>query len=127
MWSSSILNIFIIVNLILKDLWGRARPNDILELGGSYVFTPWYQISNECNNNCSFVSGDASVGFALIVFYFLTKKEIYIWVSLIFGLSLGLIRILEGGHFLSDIIMAFLIVSSFYFFSYKIYSNNFNA
>ena len=66
LWITGIINLLIIINLLLKNIWGRARPGDILELGGKESFSPWYQISNACNTNCSFVSGDAGVGFYLI-------------------------------------------------------------
>ena len=110
LWGASALSILIIINLFLKNIWGRARPGDIIQLGGSGDFTPWYQISDACNSNCSFVSGDAAVGFSLIIFYFIIKKEAYFWLSVFFGFCLGLIRIMEGGHFVSDIIMAVIIV-----------------
>ena len=61
--------LIIIVNVLLKGFWGRARPNDILELGGEENFSAWFQYSDACSTNCSFVSGDASVGFSLIVIY----------------------------------------------------------
>ncbi len=105
-WSSQIFTILIFVNLILKNMWGRARPNDVFQFGGSDLFTPWYQFSNACSNNCSFVSGDASVGFSLIVFYFITKKIYFVHLSILSGFVLGLIRIVAGGHFLSDILFA---------------------
>ena len=125
-WISSLVSLLIIVNLFLKNLWGRARPNDIQQLGGKDFFTPWYQISDQCGNNCSFVSGDSSVGFALIVFYFLLKKEVFLWLSLILGFCLGFIRILEGGHFFSDIIFSFLVMFSFCVITFKIYCKKFN-
>ena len=103
---------------MLKNFWGRARPNEILELDGDSDFTPWYQITSQCESNCSFVSGDASVGFSLIVFYFLIKKEIYLWLALVFGLAIGSIRILEGGHFISDVIISGLVI--FYLIFYFI-------
>ena len=103
------------LTLALKNLWGRSRPNDILDFGGTNNFTPWYQITDQCINNCSFVSGDSSVGFALIVFYFIIKKTIYLWIALIIGIFLGLIRIMEGEHFISDVV--FSGAHNFYFLS----------
>ena len=111
----------LVVNVLLKNMWGRARPNDILQFGGNDVFTPWYKFGDSCVSNCSFVSGDASVGFALVVFYFLTKKNIYIYLSILFGISLGFIRIIAGGHFISDIIFSYIIVTGALFFSFLIY------
>ena len=75
LWVSQIISVLIFVNLILKNFWGRARPNDVVELGGKESFSPWFEISNVCETNCSFVSGDASVGFSLIILYLITKKN----------------------------------------------------
>ena len=120
-----IFNLVVVVNVLFKNLWGRARPNDVLELGGWEQFTPWYQISENCSTNCSFVSGDASVGFSLIALYFITEKKIYIWLSLISGGFLGVIRISEGGHFLSDIIIAGFLIFLLTFFQFKIYQKRY--
>ena len=124
LWASVLINLLIIINLFFKNFWGRARPGDILQLGGKEYFTPWYQISDACSTNCSFVSGDASVGFSLVAIYFITKKEIFFWLSLCFGFSLGLIRIMEGGHFFSDIIMAQLILYLVYYLQFKYFYKN---
>ena len=126
-WSLTILSLVVFINLIFKNMWGRARPNDILELGGTNLFSPWYQISKQCSLNCSFVSGDAAVGFSLIVFYFLIKKEIYLWLALFFGLVIGTIRIMEGGHFFSDVIFSCLFVFLLNFFIYSYYSKKTNG
>ncbi len=119
---SLFFNLLIVVNLLLKNLWGRARPNEILQLGGKEIYTPWYQFSDACEKNCSFVSGDASVGFSLIILYFITKNINYLWLSLLMGFFIGLIRIMEGGHFFSDVLLSgFLIyaLSALYFYFYK--------
>ena len=123
---STIFGLVFLINVILKNLWGRARPNDILEMGGEYFFTPWYQISNQCTSNCSFVSGDAAVGFSLVVFYFIIKNEIYLWLALFFGLIIGIIRIMEGGHFLSDIIFSCIIVFLYNLLIHSYYLKKFN-
>ena len=121
LWVTAIFNSSIIINIIFKDFWGRARPGDILQLGGKEFFTPWHEISSACDSNCSFVSGDASVGFALVVLYFLTKNQIYFWLSLIFGTLLGVVRVMEGAHFVSDVIMASTIMFFIYFLQTNIY------
>ena len=110
-WFSGITILVLIVNFFLKDMWGRARPNDILIFGGRDAFTPWYKFGDSCISNCSFVSGDASVGFMLIVFYFITQKNIYIYLSLFFGITLGFIRIIAGGHFFSDIVFSQIVIT----------------
>ena len=123
-WVSGFINLLIVVNLFFKNLWGRARPNDILELGGKENFSYWYEISTSCERNCSFVSGDASVGFSLICIYFLTKKIFFFWASLLIGSSIGVIRMMEGGHFFSDIVMAMILIFLLYFYQIKFYGKN---
>ena len=125
-WGASIFNLGIVVNLLFKNMWGRARPGDILQFDGKENFTPWFQISDACSNNCSFFSGDASVGFSVIVFYFLTKKMVFFWLSLFFGLIIGLVRIMEGGHFVSDVVMAAVVLYLSYYFQMKYYINKYD-
>ena len=123
---SGFFSLVLLVNGLFKGLWGRARPNEVVNFGGDDIFTPWFKISQSCDSNCSFVSGDASVGFAIIVFYFITKKNIFIYLSAASGLSLGFIRIIAGGHFLSDIIFAQIIVTSSMFICFMIYKKIMN-
>ncbi len=124
LWTSQIISVLIFVNLILKNFWGRARPNDVVELGGTESFSPWFEITDACETNCSFVSGDASVGFSIIILYLITKKIIFLYASVVVGLVLGLIRIMAGGHFLSDILFAgfFIVILNIILFElYKKY------
>ena len=93
----------------------------VTEFGGNDVFTPWYKFGDTCVSNCSFVSGDASVGFALILFYFITKKITYLYLSVVLGVCLGFVRILAGGHFLSDVIFSQIVVTAIIFSSFLVY------
>ena len=124
-FSSVLFNLIIVVNVLLKGFWGRARPNDILELGGEDNFSTWFKYSDECSANCSFVSGDASVGFSLIVLYLITKNKLFFWLSLLSGIILGAVRISEGGHFFSDILMSGLIIYFLSFAQLQIYNKRF--
>ena len=118
---SQIFTLVFFVNLVLKNLWGRSRPGDIVEFDGSEFFTAWFEYSDACNTNCSFVSGDASVGFSIIILYFITKKIVFVNLSIVFGILLGIIRIIAGGHFTSDIVFAGLIIILSNLIIYKIY------
>ncbi len=102
----------LIVNLVLKGNWGRARPYDVTQFGGASAFTPAFVISGECHNNCAFVSGHAAMGFYFIAFGFLCRKRrnLFFLLAAIYGAIVGLVRILQGGHFLSDVVFAFFII-----------------
>ena len=102
-----------IINVVFKDHWGRARPAQIEQFGGTKKFSPAFIISRECDRNCSFVSGHASMGFYLIAVGLLIgpphRKKI-ITVAIICGALIGLVRITQGGHFISDVIFSFFFI-----------------
>ncbi len=102
----------LIVNLVLKDNWGRARPYEVIQFGGTSAFTPAFVISRECHKNCAFVSGHAAMGFYFIAFGFLCRRRrsLFFLLAGIYGAVVGLVRILQGGHFLSDVVFAFFII-----------------
>lgn len=96
------------VNTILKDHCGRARPIQVSEFGGNRRFTPAFVISDQCNTNCSFVSGDASLGYFGLAFFFVTRKRRILVASaaVLAGTLIGFVRMAQGAHFLSDVIFA---------------------
>lgn len=99
----------LIVNALLKDHWGRARPLSLVEFGGSSDFSPVWVISDACSSNCSFVSGEASSAMALMALVALApprwrRATAFIVLALTFAFSLN--RIAFGGHFLSDVLLA---------------------
>jgi lipid A 4'-phosphatase len=104
----------LIVNTMLKDHWGRARPYQIEEFGGTQHFTAAPLPADQCTRNCSFVSGHAALAFSLVSFAFLLPagwpQRIAIAAALGFGAVIGLGRIAAGRHFLSDVVDAGLIV-----------------
>jgi lipid A 4'-phosphatase len=104
----------IVTNTVLKDHWGRARPYQVSEFGGSKEFTAAPLPADQCARNCSFVSGHAALGFSLIGFALLLPpgrgRQIAVAAVLGFGALIGLGRIMAGHHFLSDVVDAGLIV-----------------
>jgi len=90
------------VNTLFKDHWGRARPAQVSEFGGTARFTPAWVISEQCGRNCSFVCGDASLGYALVAVAFVSRRPRFWFVGgLAVGTALGLMRMGQGGHFLT--------------------------
>ncbi len=109
----------LLVDTILKPIWGRARPANVAEFGGQLQFTPPYQIAGECTRNCSFVSGEVSGAVALAISLLMilaqvrgrmTKLSHDITVLVILALPLytAFQRIAAGRHFLSDAVFAAL-------------------
>lgn len=98
----------LIVNTTFKDNWGRARPRQITEFGGTQQFTPPFIMTDQCKKNCSFVSGDPSVGFYFFALALAipARRKFFITTTFALGGILGATRIMQGAHFLSDVIFS---------------------
>ncbi len=97
----------LLVNVIGKGYWGRPRPRDITVFNGSEPFHRWTQPGIPGKGK-SFPSGHPSVGYLFCVFFFLESKSKRRWLWLSFGIGFGTImgmaRIIQGGHFASDVL-----------------------
>ncbi len=101
----------LVANLLFKDNWGRARPFHITEYGSTKTFSPPLLISDQCEKNCSFVSGEASTIYML--FFSLgclaarrRWRRRLLAAGVVMGSLAGLIRMGQGDHFFSDVIFA---------------------
>jgi lipid A 4'-phosphatase len=104
----------LVVNAGFKDNWGRARPRDVTEFAGDRQFTPALQPTDQRDRNCSFVAGHPSVVYWLAALGFAVaagrrRNRIFLAAAAL-GLVAGLGRIVQGGHFLSDVIFSGLAV-----------------
>ncbi len=114
---TSIIGPLLIVNIILKNNWGRARPRQLLEFGGNQEFSPPLLLSDQCQTNCSFVSGEPSSMFMIFIslaFVLPAKRYLLIIVMIVMGTLSGIMRMGQGAHFLSDVIFAglFMVMSA---------------
>jgi lipid A 4'-phosphatase len=110
----------VVVNGLIKPIWGRFRPFDVVEFGGTSHFTSPFEIGGQCTKACSFVSGETSALFtcATLALLFLVPKlakklrRPAVWV--IFGLATfgSALRIAVGAHFLSDVVFSALLSSA---------------
>jgi lipid A 4'-phosphatase len=99
----------LVANVILKDHWGRARPKQVAEFGGSKAFTPPLIPAKQCPRNCSFVGGEAAsifLPFYAAAFVVPQWSAVLVAVGTLLGLATGAVRMSQGAHFLSDIIFA---------------------
>ena len=92
----------------LKDVTLRARPFHVTEFGGDKQFSPALQISNQCTDNCAFVSGHAADGFFFVSLMLLAHRRRAWWIACGFasGLMIGFARVSVGAHWLSDVLWA---------------------
>ncbi|GAB5467902.1 MAG: hypothetical protein Kilf2KO_09320 [Rhodospirillales bacterium] len=104
----------LVIDLYLKGAFGRARPREIEAFGGALTYTPFYLVSDACRSNCSFVSGHAGMAFATFVLCFLprarSRRLLLFCAALLFGLLTGWMRVIQGAHFLSDVLFSGLVV-----------------
>ena len=109
----------LVINLIVKDHWGRPRPVHVKEYGGEYAYIPPGQIGHSPDK--SFVCGHCSVGYAFFVLYFLSQnhKALYFALTLVLAWTMGFTRMTAGGHFVSDILwsgyLVFLVAWALYY------------
>lgn len=100
----------LVVNAGFKDHWGRARPRDVTEFYGPRQFTPALQPTDQCDRNCSFVAGHPSVIFWLATLGFAVasrrRRNLVFAAAAGLGLFAGFGRIVQGGHFLSDVVFS---------------------
>jgi lipid A 4'-phosphatase len=101
----------LIVNEGFKNNFGRARPRDVAEFGGSRMFTPAFVVSGECRTNCSFSSGDAAAGFftLALVMAFRGRRVYYVAAGAL-GVVISISRLAAGAHFFSDIVVSFFVM-----------------
>jgi lipid A 4'-phosphatase len=100
----------LVANLLFKDHWGRARPIQTTQFGGTKQFTPALTRSDQCERNCAFISGEASnlfaIGFAVALLAESRRRRPLFIAAVAAGTLAGFVRIGGGGHFLSDVFFA---------------------
>lgn len=103
----------LVTNALLKNEMGRARPSQVVEFGGTKVFTPAAIPADQCESNCAFVTGHGAFAFGFSVFAFLMApgagRRRTLTAAIAFGALVGLGRMAQGGHWLSDVIFAGLV------------------
>jgi membrane-associated PAP2 superfamily phosphatase len=105
----------LIINLVLKDHWGRPRPRQMVEFGGRYEYVQPFVPAPFNTPRKSFPCGHCSVGYLYAAGWWLWRRKHPRWAaaSLAGGLTLGTLlgigRMAAGAHFLSDAVWSALI------------------
>lgn len=109
----------VIVHALLKDHWGRPRPKQTIEFGGIQQFRPYYSPNffHQPEPSKSFPCGHCSMGFYFFALYVLGKRlnnKRMAYIGLFIAISLGVLlsigRMMQGGHYFSDTVLAALIL-----------------
>jgi len=101
----------LVVNQVLKENWGRVRPINVIEFGGTLRFTPPFVVSDQGGG--SFSSGHAAAAFYLVAVAALLfgSKSRWVLVAILYAGLVGLARMAAGGHYFSDVVTsAFLLL-----------------
>ena len=99
----------LIANSLFKEHWGRARPIDVTEFGGTDRFTAWWDPRGDCPGNCSFIAGEPAGAFWTLAPAALVPPQwraLAYGAALAFGAGVGALRIAGGGHFFTDVVFA---------------------
>lgn len=99
--------------LVFKELIGRPRPIQTIEFGGTEPFHSLFEIGDDTSNQRSFISGHAAAGFSLICIGWWAGavwRRRWLLIGLVAGTIVGLGRIMQGGHYLSDVVFSFYAV-----------------
>ncbi|MFY9894290.1 MAG: phosphatase PAP2 family protein [Xanthobacteraceae bacterium] len=99
----------VLANKIFKEHWGRMRPVDVTQFGGTDRFTPWWDPRGPCTENCSFIAGEPSGAFWTLAPAALAPPQwrlLTYGAALAFGAFVGGLRIAAGGHFFTDVVFA---------------------
>ena len=104
----------LLVNVLLKGHWGRARPDAVF--AGDANFTLPFVMTDQCDVNCSFVSGEASSlsTLAMLIAVMIAPslgavaRKRLLWGCGALAAYGCFIRVFMGRHFISDTIFAVL-------------------
>jgi lipid A 4'-phosphatase len=95
-----------LVNALGKDQWGRPRPRDCEVFGGQQHYQHFWS-PHFGGEGRSFPSGHASVGFYLCCLSMIPgnrRRWLWLGIGLLMGVLIGMARIAQGGHFITDIV-----------------------
>jgi membrane-associated PAP2 superfamily phosphatase len=104
-----------IIDCVMKPYYKRSRPREITQFNGRETYTPVLELGVSKVKNSSFPSGHASVGFLMIAPAFAFRRHLHLarallMLGIMWGSFVGFSRIIQGGHFLSDVVWSLGII-----------------
>ncbi len=108
-----------LINATFKEYWGRPRPKQVEEFGGTQQFRPFYSPNffAQPQPSKSFPCGHCAMGFYFFAVALVGRRinSTFLWyggltLAFVLGLLLSASRIAQGGHFFSDTLFSMLIM-----------------
>ena len=99
----------IITHSVFKENWGRPRPRQIVNFGGTKDFLPVW-VKGTPGNGKSFPSGHAAIGYYVLTPFFILRRVnkkgavIFLLIGVGYGSLMGIGRMIQGAHFASDVL-----------------------
>ena len=111
---TSVIGAGVIVNAVLKNHWGRPRPDQTVQFGGKWEYRDITEPGTP-GKGASFPCGHCSMGFLFTaLFVFRRKAPVLAWTGLIFGLIYGglvsITRIIQGAHYPLDTLWSLAVI-----------------
>jgi membrane-associated PAP2 superfamily phosphatase len=105
----------VLVNAFFKPYWGRPRPRQVAIYGGQYEYREFYSPGTPGKGQ-SFPCGHCTMGFVFVSLAVLRRRAPAAALAgagfgAIYGSFLGLGRIVQGAHFVTDVLWSFGILA----------------
>ncbi|MFN3888205.1 MAG: phosphatase PAP2 family protein, partial [Aquabacterium sp.] len=100
----------LVVEGVLKNTVGRPRPVQTIEFGGPMPYVAPFHRGATPSEHRSFTSGHAATGFSLMCLGLTCGpmwRRRWLLIGIVAGAVVGFGRILQGGHYLSDVLFSF--------------------
>ncbi|MBI2732608.1 MAG: phosphatase PAP2 family protein [Aquabacterium sp.] len=100
----------LVIEGLCKGFMGRPRPVQVEQFGGQEAYRGPFNPGHDPTHHRSFVSSHAAAGFALMSLGLTCGpvwRRRWLLIGTVTGGIVGMGRMMQGGHFLSDIIFAF--------------------
>jgi lipid A 4'-phosphatase len=115
----------LLVNIVLKNHWGRPRPWQTTEFGGRWACQTALE-KGVSGRGRSFPCGHSSMGYFFLAFYFVLRRRHRLLAAAaaiaaaVFGTLIGMARMAAGAHFASDVLWSALIPATIAFLLYYV-------
>lgn len=103
----------LVIEVGLKPYWQRPRPVQVDAFGGDQTYRAPFRYCAPCTSSHSFVSSHAANGYFLLSLGLVATPAVrrrWFAAGLLTGTAIGIGRMAQGGHFLSDVLFAFFVV-----------------